>query len=95
MAINRVRLRKLHGIMAPIMVLPLLITLITGCLFQFAVISDRANDFLWLLDLHRGKFGQINLENIYPFLNAIGLLTLMITGIVMWFLMSPGRSRSN
>jgi len=95
MAINRVRLRKLHSIMAPIMVLPLLITLITGCLFQFAVISDRANDFLWLLDLHRGKFGKINLENIYPFLNAIGLLTLIITGIVMWFLMSPRRSRSN
>ena len=50
------------------MVLPLLLTLTTGTLFQFAVAGDRANDFLWLLDLHHGKFGQVNLEFLCPFL---------------------------
>jgi hypothetical protein len=43
-----------------------------------------------LLELHRGKFGQINLDLVYPFLNALGLLTLLITGVLMW-LQSPKR----
>ncbi|MEO1209739.1 MAG: PepSY domain-containing protein [Cyanobacteria bacterium J06638_20] len=92
MPINRACLRQLHTALVPFMVLPLLLTLTTGMLFQFAVVSDRANDFLWLLDLHRGKFGQVNLDFIYPILNALGLLTLVITGILMW-LQSPAVKR--
>ena len=92
MAINRVRLRQLHKALVPFMVLPLLLTLTTGTLFQFAVAGDRANDFLWLLELHRGKFGQVNLEFLYPILNALGLLTLIITGSIMWF-QSPSRKK--
>jgi hypothetical protein len=94
MAINRVRLRQLHKALVPFMVLPLLLTLTTGTLFQFAVASDRANDFLWLLELHRGKFGQVNLEFLYPILNALGLLTLIITGSIMWF-QSPSRKKGS
>ena len=94
MASNRVRLRQLHKALVPFMVLPLLLTLTTGTLFQFAVASDRANDFIWLLDLHRGKFGQINLEFVYPIFNALGLLTLVITGSIMWF-QSPLQKRNN
>lgn len=92
MNINRARLRQLHRALVPFMVMPLLLTLTTGMLFQFAVINDHADDFLWLLDLHRGKFGQINLDFVYPFLNALGLLTLLITGLIMW-LQSPERKR--
>ncbi len=94
MASNRVRLRQLHKALVPFMALPLLLTLTTGMLFQFAAAINRANDFLWLLDLHKGKFGQINLEFVYPILNALGLLTLVITGSVMWF-QSPSRKRRN
>ena len=94
MASNRVRLRQLHKALVPFMALPLLLTLTTGMLFQFAAASDRANDFLWLLDLHKGKFGQINLEFVYPVLNASGLLTLIVTGSIMWF-QSPNRKRRN
>lgn len=101
MKLNQLRLRQLHRALVPVMVLPLLLTLTTGVLFQFAVASDglrpvsdqRANDFIWLLDLHRGKFGQINLDFVYPFLNALGLLTLLITGVLMW-LQTPNRKRS-
>ena len=92
MASNRVRLRQLHKALVPFMVLPLLLTLTTGLLFQFAVAGDRASDLLWLLDLHRGKFGQINLEFIYPIFNALGLLTLVVTGSIMW-LQSPTKKR--
>lgn len=92
--INPVRLRQLHKALVPFVVLPLLLTLTTGMLFQFAATADRANDFLWSLELHRGKFGQINLELIYPVLNALGLLTLVITGSIMWFQL-PNRRKSS
>lgn len=92
MAINQLRLRKLHRTLVPFMVLPLLLSLVTGVLFQLAVAGDRASDFIWLLELHKGKFGQVNLEFIYPFFNAFGLLTLIITGFLMW-LRSPARKR--
>jgi hypothetical protein len=82
--INKARIRQLHFQLAPIMVFPLLLTLITGSLFQVAVVTGKAEDFLWLLEWHRGKFGRINLEIIYPFLNAFGLLMLAVTGVTMW-----------
>lgn len=48
-----------------------------------------------LLDWHKGHFGKLNLEAIYPFLNALGLLTLAITGISMWLkIRSPSRQSS-
>ena len=93
MKINQIRLRQLHRALVPVMVLPLLLTLVTGILFQFAALGDRANDFLWLLDLHRGKFGSINLEMGYPFLNGFGLLSLVITGLYMWWQFPRARRR--
>ncbi|MEL7360326.1 MAG: PepSY domain-containing protein [Cyanobacteria bacterium J06560_6] len=94
MNFSQVRLRQLHRALVPFLLVPLLITLVTGTLFQMAAVSDKANDFLWLLELHRGKFGRINLEWIYPFLNALGLLTMVITGLLMW-LRSPTRRKRN
>lgn len=84
MAINKARLRHLHYILAPIMFLPIFLTAITGSLFQVAVITGKSEDFLWLLELHRGKFGSVNLELIYPLINAFGVLFIAITGIIMW-----------
>lgn len=84
MAINKARWRQIHSWFAPIMFFPLLLTAITGSLFQVAVIMGKAEQFIWLLDFHRGKFGRINLEFIYPFLNAFGVLMLIFTGIIMW-----------
>ena len=92
MAINKARLRYLHYMVAPIMFLPIFLTAITGSLFQIAVITGKSEDFLWLLELHRGKFGSINLELIYPLMNAFGVLFLAITGITIW-LRSRKRAR--
>lgn len=89
-AISPLRLRQLHKAMVPIMLVPLLITLISGIGFQTAVVAGNGSDFIWLMELHRGKFGRINLEMIYPFLNGLGLLTLVITGGSMWW-RSPSR----
>ncbi len=84
MRIYPARLRQLHRVMAPIMLLPILLTLITGSIYQIVDLGGNGGDFNWLLDWHKGDFGILNLEMIYPFLNALGLLTLAITGIIMW-----------
>ena len=87
--INQAYLRQIHRKLVPFMLFPLLLTILTGTLFQVAVITENADNFSWLLALHRGKFGRINLENIYPFLNGFGLLTLLTTGIMMWLQTHP------
>lgn len=95
MRINQARLRNLHRVLAPIMILPVLLTLITGSLYQMAELAGQVEKFDWLLDLHKGEFGSLNLEAIYPFLNALGLLILAITGILMWLkTRRPARKRS-
>ena len=81
---DKAYLRQIHQQFAPLMIMPLLLTIITGSLFQVAALTGKTDDFLWLLELHRGKFGRINLEIIYPFLNAFGVLVLATTGITMW-----------
>ncbi|MGB7415051.1 MAG: PepSY domain-containing protein [Thermosynechococcaceae cyanobacterium] len=76
--------RQLHRTLAPIMLGPVLLTLVTGTVYQFVDLLGKGDGFDWLLDLHKGNFGPLHLELIYPFLNALGLLGLAITGISMW-----------
>lgn len=92
MTAMKLNLRRLHRALAPIMCVPLLLTVTTGMLFQIAATNQQGEQFLWLLELHRGKFGRFNLETIYPYLNGLGLLILIVTGILMWFQMPPKRS---
>jgi hypothetical protein len=94
MSISKARLRHFHFVLAPIMFVPMLITLLTGSLFQVAVITGKGESYLWLLDWHRGKFGSINLEIVYPFLNAFGVLFLAVTGIIMWLQMRKKMRKS-
>jgi uncharacterized iron-regulated membrane protein len=75
------RFRLLHRSIAPIMVLPLLLTAITGSIYQISELTG--NEMKWLLAVHKGNFGALKLEAIYPFLNALGLLTMLATGTVM------------
>lgn len=77
--------RRLHRALAPMMVLPLILTLVTGVLYQMVDLTGNDEAFDWLLDVHKGEFGPLNLEGIYPFLNATGLLLLVVTGGVMWW----------
>ncbi|WP_309738876.1 PepSY domain-containing protein [Chamaesiphon sp. OTE_20_metabat_361] len=75
------QLRQLHRTIAPIMVLPLLLSAITGSIYQITDLSGK--EVKWLLEAHKGNFGFIKLEAIYPFLNALGLLALLATGTSM------------
>ncbi len=90
-SLNPLRLRQLHKALVPVMLVPLLLTIATGIGFQMAIVAGKGGEFSWLLELHRGKFGVINLEMFYPFLNGLGLLTMVITGFLMWW-RSPSRS---
>lgn len=77
-------IRQLHRFLAPIMLLPLILTAVTGAIFQSFDLAGQEESADWLLQIHKGHFGPLNLAPIYPFLNALGLLTLAITGISMW-----------
>lgn len=81
--------RKLHSSLAPIFAMPFILTALTGSLFQIAATTGHANEYIWLLELHRGNFGRVHLENVYPFFNSIGLLGLIFTGISMWMKSKP------
>jgi len=60
-------------------------------------ILGRGESLDWLLDIHKGNFGIIDLESIYPFFNALGILILSITGVLLWFKIKfrTGRNHSN
>ncbi len=73
--------RQFHRAIALIMALPILLTAITGSIYQITDLSGHGSD--WLLDMHKGNFGALKLEAIYPFLNAFGLLFLLVTGILL------------
>lgn len=92
MADQKLNARRVHRFLAPVMMLPLLITLITGVLFQFADLSKQEDGFRWLLAIHKGHFGALNLSTIYPFLNASGLLFMIVTGFAIWL---QGRRKAN
>ena len=74
--------RQFHRAIAPTMALPLLLSAVTGSIYQITDLSG--NEAKWLLEMHKGNFGILKLEVIYPFLNALGLLALLATGTLMW-----------
>ena len=90
MSKQTLNVRQVHRWLAPIMVLPLLITLLTGVGFQLAGFADQERQFRWLMAMHKGHFGFLDLSTVYPFLNALGLLFLLVTGLSMWL---QGRRR--
>ena len=77
-------LRHIHRFLAPIMVLPLFVTALTGCVYQLLDMAGQGEAFDWVLGIHKGDFGLLDLESIYPFLNSLGLLVLLLTGILLW-----------
>lgn len=88
-ALTQKRIRQLHKTLAPIMVLPLVLTAITGSIFQLFDLAGQERSVRWLMALHKGDFGILNLSEIYPFLNGLGLLFLAATGFSLWLQKRP------
>ncbi len=80
-------LRKWHRTIAPIVLLPLLITVFTGVTYRiskdwFGLSRDQVH---FLMVMHEGEYLGHKLETVYVLLNGLGLLWMLATGGVMLF----------
>jgi hypothetical protein len=78
-------LRKLHRTLAPIIFLPLFITALTGVSYRVANswfnTPDEVGEFL--MYVHQGTFFGKDLRVFYVLLNALGVIAMLFTGILM------------
>ena len=83
------RSRRWHRLLVPIAAAPLALTFLSGALY--GTILSLNIDAPWLLRLHTGNFGVINLQPVYsPLIGALTLL-LVFTGVSMWLRTAPPR----
>ena len=82
-----IRARRVHRWLVPIAALPLLITAITGSLYS--LLLEQNVDAFWLLKIHTGKFGVLNLQPVYSML--LGGLTVIVTVSGAAMLLKPSR----
>jgi hypothetical protein len=75
--------RKHHRTLAIILCLPLLLTVLTG--MATTMVGEWSLNFglsrQLLMQIHTGEI--VHLQGIYPMLNGIGLIGLLITGLSM------------
>ena len=81
------RARKVHRWLVPIAALPLLITAGTGSLYS--LLLEHEIDAFWLLKIHTGNFGVLNLQPFYPML--LGGLTVIVTVSGAAMVLKPSR----
>ena len=67
----------------------MLLTSATGSLYS--VLLEHGIDAFWLIKLHTGNLGWINLQPIYPIL--LGILTLIVTTSGLTLLLSKPHQR--
>ena len=80
--------RRLHRWLVPIAAAPLLLTAGRGSLYS--LLLEQNIDAFWLLKIHTGNFGAINLQPIDSAM--LGVLTVVVTvsGLVM-LIRTPAR----
>jgi len=84
------RSRRAHRLVVPIAAAPLLLTAASGSLYS--LLLERGIDAFWLLKIHTGKFGPINLQPYYSLL--LGVLTLVVIASGVAMLVSSNRARA-
>jgi len=75
--------RKYHRILAMIIALPIILTVLTGMATTIVKewpISTEISSRL-LLKIHTGEI--FHLQGIYPILNGLGMIGLLVTGLSM------------
>lgn len=78
-------IRKWHSTVAPIVLLPLFVTVATGVTYRlskdwFGLSRDQVH---FLMVIHEGEYLGKTLESFYVLLNGLGLLWMLITGGTM------------
>ena len=73
--------RRVHRWVVPVAAAPLLLTAASGSLYS--LLLEHGIDAFWLLKIHTGRFGWLNLQPAYPLL--LGALTIVVSlsGIAM------------
>jgi hypothetical protein len=82
--------RRLHRWVVPIAAAPLLLTAASGSLYS--LLLEQGIDAFWLVKIHTGRFGPLNLQPYYSV--VLGLLTLVVIGSGLMVLRQPPRSSS-
>ena len=77
-----VRLRELHRSIAPFVLAPLLVTVFSGVSYRLARdwFGASREQVHWLMVVHEGEWLGSTLEPLVVLLNAVGLLSMLITG---------------
>jgi hypothetical protein len=75
--------RSAHRAIVPITVVPLLLTAVTGILYSLLEVLDIELD--WLIALHIGKLGPLDLEPFYSVILGACVLVLAGSGLSLWF----------
>ena len=88
---NSRQARRIHRWLVPIAAAPLLITAGTGSLYS--LLLEQNIDAFWLLKLHTGQFGWLNLQPIYPIM--LGILTIAVTVSGVTMLLRPAHEKGS
>jgi hypothetical protein len=75
------RSRRLHRMLVPIAAIPLALTSLSGAIY--GTVLSFNSDAPWLLRLHTGNFGVINLQPFYSPLIGVITLVLIASGIAL------------
>ena len=85
--------RRVHRSLVPLAAVPLLLTSLSGSLY--GALSAQGIEAFWLMKLHTGNFGLLNLQPYYS--TVLGVLTLFIAGSGIGLLLARriGRKHSS
>ena len=91
--------RKLHRFIAPIIFLPIFLTTITGVAYRlgrswFNIPKGYGTFTETLMMIHQGEFLGKQLMPFYVFLDGLGLIGLLVTGLFMMGILKKRRRPS-
>ena len=85
MALNLAQIRKAHAALAPLVLTPLLLTVLSG--MGYRLLKDWGglgrDQVHWLMVLHEGEWLGPVAEPLYVLLNGLGLLWMLGSGALM------------
>ena len=73
------RARRLHRLLVPLATAPLLLTAASGSLYS--LLLEQGIDAFWLLKIHTGRFGPLNLQPYYSILLGLATLVVIVSGV--------------
>ena len=82
---KQLNFRSLHGLLAPIFLLPLFVSASTGIIYRIsrAWLGLPKEQVKIFMDIHQGSYLGPSLRVFYILLVGLGLLFILITGIQM------------